>query len=51
MRDWREAFDKLLGPGKGRISESDLSEHVSSVGKWMTDLTPSDERSNPLTLG
>ena len=51
MRNWREAFDKLLAPGKGRFSESDMSGHVSSVGKSMTVLTPSDERGNPLAVG
>jgi hypothetical protein len=46
--NWREALDKLLGPGKHQYSESDISGHVFSAGESMTVFTPRDANGNPL---
>jgi hypothetical protein len=41
-------LDKLMGPGKHRYSESDMSGHVLAPGESMTVLTPRDPDGNPL---
>lgn len=48
--NWRQALEKLLGPGEHRFSESDMSSHVLSAGESMTILTPRDSENNPLNF-
>src|ERR1700751_2034649 len=48
--NWREALEKLLGPGEHRLSESDMHSHVLSAGESMTILTPRDSENNPLNF-
>lgn len=48
--NWREALEKLLGPGEHRFSESDMNSHVLSAGESMTILTPRDSENNPLNF-
>jgi hypothetical protein len=50
VRNWAEAFEKILGPGKHTGSESDMSGHVFSAGESMTVLTPNDPNDNPLAF-
>ena len=50
VRNWTEALDKLIGPGKYRYSESDLSGRVLSAGETMTILTPRDPENNPINF-
>jgi hypothetical protein len=50
VRNWKEAFEKILGPGKHLGSESDMSGHVFSPGESMTVLTVHDVNDNPLTF-
>jgi hypothetical protein len=50
VRNWAEAFEKILGPGKRPGSESDMSGHVFSAGESMTVLTPTDPNDNPLAF-
>ena len=50
VRNWAEAFEKILGPGKHPGSESDMSGHVFSAGESMTVLTPTDPNDNPLAF-
>ena len=47
--NWDQALERLLGQGKRRYSESDMSSHVLSAGESMTILTPRDSDGNPLT--
>jgi hypothetical protein len=49
VKNWNEMLDKLLGPGKHRYSESDITGHVFSAGESMTVCTPRDANGNPLT--
>ncbi len=48
--NWREALEKLLGPGTHYFSESDMTGHVLSAGESMTLLTPRDLDNNPLVF-
>src|SRR5260370_11875648 len=48
--NWREALEKLLGPGEHHLSESDMHSHVLSAGESMTILTPRDSENNPLNF-
>jgi len=48
-KTWNEVLDKLLGPGKHRFSESDMSGHVLAPNESMTVFTPHDVKGNPLT--
>jgi hypothetical protein len=48
--NWREALEKLLGPGTQHYSESDMTGHVFSAGESMTILTPRDLDNNPITF-
>lgn len=54
-KNWNEVLDRLLGSGKHRYSESDMSGHVLAPNESMTVITPQDvegnaliDRSNPL---
>jgi hypothetical protein len=48
VRTWREALDKMLGPGKHGFSESSMSGHVLAANESMTILTPLDAGGNPI---
>jgi len=49
VKNWNELLDKLLGPGKHRYSESDMSGHVLAPNESMTVFTPHDVEGNALT--
>jgi hypothetical protein len=46
--NWRQVFEKLLGPGAPHFSESDMSGRVLSAGESLTVFTPRDPENNPL---
>jgi hypothetical protein len=49
VKNWKEAFEKMLGPGTHWFSESDMSGHVLSANESMTILTPTrDAEGNPI---
>ena len=48
VRNWKEALEKILGPGEHLVSESDMSGHVFAAGESMDVLTPLDPENNPL---
>jgi hypothetical protein len=48
VRNWNEALEKMLGPGKHNYSESDMHDHVLSAGESMTVFTPRDAENNPI---
>jgi hypothetical protein len=50
VRNWREAFEKILGPGEHLGSESDMSGRVFAAGESMTVFTPHDPENNPLNF-
>ena len=50
MRNWKEVFEKLLGPGRYHGSESDMSDHVLSAGESMTIFTPHGPDENPINF-
>jgi hypothetical protein len=50
VRNWREALEKILGPGTHLFSESDMSGHVFAAGESMTIFTPRDPENNPLVF-
>jgi hypothetical protein len=50
VKNWREAMEKLLGPGEHLFSESDMSGYVLSAGESRTVLTPRDDANNPLNF-
>jgi hypothetical protein len=50
VRDWREVYDKLLGPGTPHYSESDMNGRVLAAGESMTIFTPRDPDNNPLNF-
>jgi len=49
VKTWNALLDKLIGPGKHRYSESDMSGHVLAANESMTVFTPHDPEGNPLT--
>jgi hypothetical protein len=49
-KNWPEALEKLLGPGKHRGEESDMSDHVFSAGESLNVFTPHDDSNNPLNM-
>ncbi len=49
VSDWAEVFEKLVGPGQPRYSESDMSGRVLSAGESMTVFTPWGPDGNPIT--
>ena len=49
VKNWNELLDKLIGTGKHRFSESDMSGHVLAPNESMTVFTPHDVEGNPLT--
>jgi hypothetical protein len=48
VRNWKEALEKIMGPGEPRYSESDMSAHVIAAGESITVCTPHDPENNPL---
>jgi hypothetical protein len=48
VRNWKEALEKILGPGEHLFSESDMSFHVLAAGESRTVFTPHDPENNPL---
>jgi hypothetical protein len=50
VRNWREALEKILGPGEHLGSESDMSGRVFAAGESMTVFTPRDPENNPLNF-
>jgi hypothetical protein len=50
VRNWREALERILGPGEHLGSESDMSGHVLAAGESMTVFTPRDPENNPLNF-
>jgi hypothetical protein len=50
VRNWKEALEKILGPGTHLGSESDMSGHVFAAGESMTVFTPRDPENNPLVF-
>jgi hypothetical protein len=50
VRNWKEALEKILGPGEHLGSESDMSGRVFAAGESMTVFTPHDPENNPLNF-
>ena len=50
VRNWREALEKILGPGEHLGSESDMNGHVLAAGESVTVFTPHDPENNPLNF-
>ena len=50
VRNWKEALEKILGPGEHLGSESDMSGRVLAAGESMTVSTPRDPENNPLNF-
>jgi hypothetical protein len=48
VRNWREALEKILGPGQHLGSESDMRGHVFAAGESRTVFTPHDPENNAL---
>jgi hypothetical protein len=48
VRNWKEALEKILGPGEHLGSESDMSGHVFAAGESRTVFTPHNPENNPL---
>jgi len=46
VRNWREALERILGPGEHLGSESDMSGRVFAAGESMTVFTPRDSENN-----
>lgn len=49
VRNWPDALEKLLGPGKHMYSESDISGHVFAANESMDVFTPRNDDSSALT--
>src|SRR5437763_11032103 len=47
VRNWKEAFERILGHGEHLGSESDMRGHGVAVGEAMTVFTPHDAENNP----
>jgi len=50
VRNWREALERIFGPGEHLGSESDMSGRVFAAGESMTVFTPRDSENNPLNF-
>lgn len=50
VRDWKEALEKIVGPGEHLGSESDIGGHVFAAGESRTVFTPHDAENNPLNF-
>jgi hypothetical protein len=49
VAEWSQAFQKMLGPGTHRFSESTMSGHVLSAGESMNICVPYDDAGSPLS--
>jgi hypothetical protein len=50
VKNWAEAFEKILGPGYHPGAESDISGRVFSAGESTDVFTPHDEANNPIAF-
>ena len=50
VKNWREAMEKLLGPGEHLVSESDMNGRVLAPNESMTVVTSRDANNNPLVF-
>ena len=50
VKNWNEALEKLLGPGKHHYYESDMGSHVLAAGESLTIFTPHDPDDNPIAF-
>jgi hypothetical protein len=50
VRNWKEALERILGPGEHLGSESDMSGRVFAAGESMAVFTPHDSENNPLNF-
>jgi len=50
VRNWKEALQRILGPGEHLGSESDMSGRVFAAGESITVFTPRDLENNPLNF-
>jgi hypothetical protein len=50
VKNWREALERILGPGEHHASESDMSGRVLAAGESMTVLTPFGPGGKPITF-
>jgi hypothetical protein len=50
VKNWPEALEILLGPGRHHASESDMNGRVLAAGESMTVLAPFDSAGKPLTF-
>jgi len=50
VRNWKEALERILGPGEHLLSESDMRGHVLAAGESMTVFTPRDAENNLLNF-
>jgi hypothetical protein len=48
VRNWKEAVEKMLGPGQHLFSESDMSFHVLAAGESRSVFTFHDPENNPV---
>ena len=50
VKNWREALEKILGPGEHLGSESDMNGYVFAAGESRAVFTPRDPENNPLNF-
>ena len=50
VKNWYEALEKILGPGKHTGEESDISGHVFSAGESLNVFTPHDDANNAINF-
>ena len=50
VKNWREAMEKLLGPGEHLFSESDMNGYVLAPNESRTVFIPRDDANNPLNF-
>jgi hypothetical protein len=50
VRNWKEALERILGPGEHLGSESDMSGRVFAAGESIDVFTPRDSENNPLNF-
>jgi hypothetical protein len=50
VKNWREAMEKLLGPGEHLFSEGDMNGYVLAPNESMTVVTARDPNNNPLVF-
>jgi len=50
VRNWKEALEKIQGPGEHLGTESDMNGHVFAAGESVSVFTPHDSENNPLNF-